>query len=158
QRRPEYGRNSMETQCLPDGPAIATTPYREGKIIQTPALIAILFNDLTFRQIYLDGRKLEQDPNPTWMGLSVGHWDGDTLVVESNGFNDKTWLDGDGHPHTEDLRLTERYQRRDWGHMDLEVTFNDPKAYAGPWAVHIDMALEADTEMLEFFCAENEKD
>ena len=92
------------------------------KIIQTPALIIILNPDLTYRQIYLDGRALETSPNPSWMGYSVGHWDGDTLVVESFGFNDRTWLDTSGHPHTEALRTTERYRRRNFGNLDLDVT------------------------------------
>src|SRR5262245_15159961 len=98
------------------------------KIVQTPGLIVILNPDLTYRQIFLDGRSLEPDPNATWMGYSVGHWEGDTLVVESNGFNDRTWLDHDGHPHTEGLRTTERYRRRNFGNLDLEVTFSDPTA------------------------------
>ncbi len=157
QRKKEFGKNSMEAQCLPMGPAYTTTPYRESRIIQTPAIIAILNEDLTFRQIYMDGRELEKDPNPTWMGYSVGHWDGDTLVVQSNGFNESTWLDVDGHPHTEGLRMTERYRRPDFGHIDLQVTLEDPKAYAKPWTVAVTMDLKTDTEMLEYTC-ENEKD
>jgi hypothetical protein len=156
-RRVDFGKDSMETQCLPDGPASSTTPYLDSKIIQTPGLIAILNNDLTYRQIFMDGRELEKDPNPSWMGFSVGHWDGDTLVVESNGFTERSWLDGDGHPHTEALHMTERYHRRDFGHMDLLITLEDPKAYAHPWSVAIKMVLEADTEILEYIC-ENEKD
>ena len=104
----------------------------------------------------MDGRALERDPNPAWMGYSVGHWDGDTLVVESNGYNDRTWLDHDGHPHTEALRMTERYRRRDFGHMDVEVTYPDPKAYARPWTVAVRAELAADTEMIEFVCGERE--
>ena len=105
------------------------------KIVQTPSLILILNPDLTYRQIFLDGRVLETAPNPSWMGYSVGHWDGDTLVVESFGFNDRTWLDHDGHPHTEALRMTERYRRRDFGNLDLEVTLSDPAVYTRPWTV-----------------------
>jgi hypothetical protein len=157
QRKKDYGKDSMEVLCLPHGPAYTTSPYRDSKIIQTPAVIAILNNDLTYRQIFMDGRELEHDPNPNWMGYSVGHWDGDTLVVESNGYNDKTWLDYDGHPHTESLRVTERYRRPDFGHIELEVTLDDPKAYAKPWTVAIKMELTADTEILEMVC-DNEKD
>ncbi len=91
------------------------------------------------------------------MGYSVGHWDDDTLVVESNGFNESTWLDADGHPHTEALRMTERYRRPDFGHIDLQITLDDPKAYTKAWTVAVKMDLMADTEMLEWFC-ENEKD
>jgi len=92
------------------------------------------------------------------MGYSVGHWDGDTLVVESAGFNDRTWLDFAGHGHTEALRMTERYRRRDFGHMDLQVTLEDPQAYAKPWTVSAGGTLAADTELLEYVCLENEKD
>ena len=143
--------------CQVLGPAYTITPYHESRILQTPGLVAILNDDLTFRQVYMDGRKLEQDPNPTWMGYSVGHWDGDTLVVESNGFNERTWLDLEGHPHTEELRMTERYRRPDFGHIQLQVTFDDPKAYMKPFTVSITMNLVTDTEMLEFVC-DNEKD
>lgn len=99
-----------------------------------------------------------KDPNPTWMGYSVGHWDGDTLVVESAGFNDRTWLDNFGHPHSESLRVTERFRRRDFGHMDLQVTLDDPNAFKEPWIVPIKLELDADTEPLEYVCAENERD
>jgi hypothetical protein len=157
QRKKDFGKDSMETKCLPFGPAYTTTPYREHTIIQTPAVIVILNNDLTYRRIFMDGRQLEKNPNPTWMGYSVGHWDGDTLVVESNGFNESTWLDSDGHPHTEALRMTERYRRRDFGHIDLQIELEDPKAYTKPWTVAVRMDLEADTELLETVC-EDEKD
>jgi hypothetical protein len=157
QRKKDFGKDSMEAQCLPMGPAYSTTPYRESKIIQTPAVVVILNDDLTYRQIYLDGRKLEKDPNPTWMGYSVGHWDGDTLEVESNGFNESTWLDVDGHPHTEGLHMTERYRRPDFGHIEVQIILDDSKAYAKPWTVAVKMDLETDTELLEFTC-ENEKD
>jgi len=150
-------KDSPIDSCQVIGPAYTITPYRESRIIQTRALVAILNDDLTFRQVYMDGRKLEQDPNPTYMGYSVGHWDGDTLVVESNGFNEKTWLDVEGHPHTEDLRMIERYRRPDFGHIQLQVAFDDPKAYAHPFTVSIVMDLVTDTEMLEYVC-ENERD
>ena len=158
QRQEDLGKGYMNVLCVPFGPQYSTSADTTGaemmKIIQTPALIVILNPDLTHRQIFLDGRALEANPNPSWMGYSVGHWDGDTLVVESNGFNDRTWLDHDGHPHTEALRLTERYRRRDFGSLDLEVTFSDPKAYAKPWTVAVRAELAADTEMLEFVCNE----
>jgi hypothetical protein len=157
QRKKHFGKDSMEAQCLPMGPAYSTTPYREHKIIQTPTMVMILNDDLTYRQIYMDGRELEKDPNPSWMGYSVAHWDGETLVVESNGFSERTWLDVDGHPHTTGLRMTERYRRPDFGHIELQVTLDDPKAYAKPWTVAVTMDLETDTELLEFTC-ENEKD
>jgi hypothetical protein len=157
QRRKDFGKDSMEALCVPFGPTYTTSPYRESRIIQTPAMVAILNDDLTHRVIFMDGRQLEKAPNPSWMGYSVGHWDGDTLVVESNGYNEKTWLDNTGHPHTESLRITERYRRTDFGHIDLQLTFDDPKVFTKPVTVPIHMELVTDTEMLEYAC-ENEKD
>jgi hypothetical protein len=154
----EFGKDAMETLCLPLGPAVVTSPFREARFIQTPTMMAILYEDLSHRRIFMDGRQLEKDPNPSWMGYSVGRWDGDTLVVDSNGFTERTWLDWDGHPHTEALRMTERYRRRDIGHMDLQLTLNDPAIYAKPWTVTIPLELVVDVEMLEYVCQENEKD
>jgi hypothetical protein len=128
------------------------------RIMQSPSVTAFLYEDLASRQIFTDGRALPKDPNPAWMGYSVGHWDGDTLVIESSGFNDRTWLDEGGHPHTEALHLTERYQRPDFGHMSLKVTVDDPKAYNKSWTIDVKVELAADTDMIEFVCAENEKD
>ena len=151
-RQLEFGKDSMETQCLPLGPVYLTTRYREFRIVQTPALIALLFDDGMHREIFMDGRSLEEDPNPTWMGYSVGRWDGDVLVVESNGYTDRSWLDFGGHPHTEDLRITERYTRRDLGHIDVQVTMSDPAIYSKPIALSMPVALQTDTEMLEAVC------
>jgi hypothetical protein len=157
-RLEDFGKDDPEiTGCMPGGPRHITHSGL-AKIIQTPGLMVMLYEDLAYRQIFLDGRQLPQDPNPNWMGYSVGHWEGDTLVVESAGFNDRTWLDFAGHGHTEALRMTERYRRRDFGHLDLQVTLDDPKAYAKPWTVSAGGALAADTELLEYVCLENEKD
>jgi len=160
ERRENLGKGYMNTMCVPFGPSYVTSADTTGaemmKIIQTPSVIVILNPDLTYRQVFMDGRTLERDPNPAWMGYSVGHWEGDALVVESNGYNDRTWLDHDGHPHTEALRMTERYRRRDFGHMDVEITYSDPKAYARPWTVAVRAELAADTEMIEFVCGERE--
>src|SRR5436309_7944198 len=156
-RLPDFGTNSMEVQCLPLGPAAVTTSFFDFKFIQTPSLIVILVEDLTYRQIHLDGRQLPKDPNPSWMGYSVGRWEGDTLVVETNGFTERAWLDYDGHPHTEALRMTERYRRRDFGHLAVEVTFDDPGAYTRTWTVSVPLELFPDTELLEAVCKENEK-
>jgi hypothetical protein len=159
QRRENLGKEYMNVQCVPLGPGYTTSADSTGaemmKIVQTPGLMIILNPDLTYRQIFLDGRALESAPNPTWMGYSVGRWEGDTLVVESFGFNDRTWLDHDGHPHTEALRMTERYRRRDVGNLEVEVTFSDPKAYARPWTVAVRAELAADTEMIEWVCNES---
>jgi hypothetical protein len=159
QRQEDLGRQYMNVQCVPLGPGYATSADITGaemtKIVQTPGLILMLNPDLTYRQIFLDGRALESAPNSTWMGYSVGHWDADSLVVESFGFNDRTWLDHDGHPHTEGLRMTERYRRRDFGHLEVEVTLSDPAVYAKPWTVRVRAELAPDTEMIEFVCNEN---
>ena len=118
----------------------------------------MLFDGTLYREIFLDGRKLEKDPNPDWMGYSVGHWEGDTMVIESNGFNDGTWLDDDGHPHTETLRVTERLRRPDFGHLELIRTLTDDGALAQPWTVPQKFELNPDTEQIEYVCNENEKD
>jgi hypothetical protein len=102
--------------------------------------------------IFTDGRELEANPAPSWMGYSVGRWDGDTLIVDSVGFNDKTWLSRYGQGHTEALRVRALYRRRDFGHLQVEVTFTDPGAYKKPWGFTANMALAADTEMLESIC------
>jgi len=128
------------------------------RIVHTPELIVVLAeNGGMHREIFTDGRRLPGDPNPTWMGYSVGHWEGDTLVVESAGFNDKTWLDG-GHPHTEALRVTERWYRKDFGHLEQQITIEDAKTFARPFSISAHMEFRADTEILEDVCNENEKD
>ena len=110
-RRLEFGKDSMETLCLPMGPAYLTTRYRRTASSRRRPWWRFSTRTAMHREIWMDGRSLEADPNPTWMGYSVGRWDGDTLVVESNGYTDRSWLDFDGHPHTEQLRITERYSR-----------------------------------------------
>ena len=152
QRAENFGKDDPRYQCLPEGPGYSVSGGMK-RFLQTPAMIAILNEDLTYRQIFMDGRALETNPNPGWMGYSVGHWDGDTLVVESNGFNDRTWLLG-GYPHTEALRLTERFRRTDFGHLQISVTFQDSGAYSKAWTVPLGAELAADTEMLESICNE----
>jgi hypothetical protein len=160
QRLVSFGSDDPWTvQCLPAGPRIILTGGNgPARMIQTRTELVILYEDLSYRQVFLDGRKLPGDPNPSWMGYSVGHWDGDALVVESTGFNERSWLDMGGHPHTEALRTTERYRRISFGHMDVHVTFDDPKAYTRPWTVSFGVNFAPDTDMLEFVCRENEKD
>ena len=154
QRAEDLQKDHMSVQCLPWGPSYSNSA-RKAKIVQTPGLLLMLDEDLTYRQIFLDGRSLETEPNPSWMGYSVGRWEGDTLVVDSFGFNDRTWLDRDGHPHSEALRMTERYRRLDFGHMQIEITLNDPKVYARPWTVSLSAELNPDTELLESVCNES---
>ena len=153
QRAENFGKDNPRYRCLPQGPGYSTDGGMK-RFLQTPAMIVILNEDLTYRQIFMDGRALETNPDPSWMGYSVGHWDKDTLVVESSGFNDRTWIH-DGYPHTEALRMTERYRRTDFGHLEIAVTFQDPGAYSKAWTVAIRAQLAADTEMLESVCNEN---
>jgi hypothetical protein len=159
QREENYRKDTDGIHCLPPGPkagiAVGNFPM---KIIQTPNEVVILYEYQTiFRQIFTDGRALPEDPNPTWMGYSIGQWDGDTLVATTAGYNDRSTLDLAGHPHTEALRVTERYHRRDAGHTDLQVTFDDPKAYTKPWTLHVALDLIPDGELIEYVC-ENERD
>jgi hypothetical protein len=125
QRLDNLGNDDPWTvQCLPAGPrAILRGGDGPARIVQTPNLLAILYDDLTYRQIFLDGRALPKDPNPSWMGYSVGRWEGDALVVESTGYNERSWLDMGGHPHTESLRTIERFRRTSFGHIDLAGDF-----------------------------------
>jgi hypothetical protein len=120
----------------------------------------LLLNEfnISFRQVFLDGRPLPVDPNPTWNGYSVGRWDGDTLVIDSIGFRDDQWLDAAGSPLTNAGRVTERFNRLDYGHLTIDVTIDDPKAYARPWTTSIRLLAVPDTEMLDAQCLENEKD
>jgi hypothetical protein len=155
ERTETFGIDNPEFRCLPGiGPGISMGTY---KILQTPSAIGF-FTGGDFRQVLTDGRDLPKDPNPTWGGYSVGHWEGDTLVIESAGFNDKTWLDFGGHPHTEALHVTERFHRKDFGHMELKITFDDPKAYNKLWTISMNADLVTDTELLEYVCNENERD
>jgi hypothetical protein len=159
QRGADFSKDVPYSRCLPPGVPMISSFTAPWKLIQNPGLIAILYeNSTTYRQIFTDGRVLSKDANPTWMGYSTGHWEGDTLVVETAGFNDKTWMDFSGHPHTEALRVTERFHRRDVGHMDIQFTFDDPKAYTKPWTVTIHPILLVDGDLFEFVCNENEKD
>jgi hypothetical protein len=159
QRAQNFSKESPLPHCLPEGMPLvemAPAPY---KIIQTPGLTAMLYErDTTFRQVFTDGRKLPDDPQPSWLGYSAGKWDGDSLVVDSVGFNDRGWLDARGHTHTEALHITERFHRLDFGHMQVQLTIDDPKTYSRPFSIQLKQRLLPDTDLLESFCAENEKD
>jgi hypothetical protein len=129
------------------------------KLVQAPQEIVMLTGTGDPpRQIYIDGRKSPKDPDPSWMGYSTARWEGDVLVVETTGFNEKAYLDGSGHPRSESMLITERFHRRDLGHMDLEMTFEDPKYYTRPFSLKTTLNLLPDTDVLEFVCAENERD
>ena len=156
----EFHTSDPITHCLPAGPLdiLAAGGIAVYRILQSPGMVALLYErGSIYRQIFLDGRRLPRDPNPTWMGYSVGHWEDDTLVVESAGFNDRTWLDRMGHPHSEDLRVTERFRRVDFGHMRLQVTYDDPKTLTRPITFSLGVDYVPDTDMIETIC-ENEKD
>ena len=121
-------------------------------------LVMLYEADTTFRQVYLDGRKLPADPQPSWMGYSVGHWEGDWLVIDAVGFNERAWLDAFGHTHSDQLKVTERFHRRDFGHMDVQITIDDPKTYTKPFTVMLTQRLLPDTDLIESYCTENEQD
>jgi hypothetical protein len=159
QRQNDFRRDTDGIHCLPPGPkagiAVGNFPM---KIIQTPDLVAVLYEYQTiYRQFFLDGRSLPEGANPTWMGYSVARWEGDTLAVTTAGYNDRSTLDLAGHPHTEALRMTERYYRRDFGHIDLRVTFEDPTAYTRSWTLPLELNLLPDQQLIEYVC-ENERD
>ena len=150
-------KDDPEANCLPTGiPRIAPYPWR---IVQTPTHIFFLFegNIHSYRQIFMDG-KHPADPDPTWYGHSIGSWDGDTLVVDTIGFNDKFWFDFAGHPHTEKLHTTERYRRPDYSHLDFEVVIDDPGAYTRPFTMYGHSPLMENAEIMEYICNENNQD
>ena len=157
-RTETYGRDDPGVRCLPEGPRASISGLDPFRLIQTPTMTVILHEPGTTRQIFTDGRALPKDPQPTWMGYSIGRWEGDTFVVETAGFNDKTWLDFSGRPHTEALRVTERYRRADYGHMQLSITFDDPKTYTKPFTIDVAVNFMPDSDLIESVCLENEKD
>jgi hypothetical protein len=150
--------DSPRARCLP-----LSVPFHNVfdllRIVQTPALTVVMYEapNSVFRTVFTDGRELPADPNPTWLGYSIGRWDGDTLVITSSGFNDLGWLDFGGHPQSSMLRLTERLHRRDFGHIDVQMTLDDPKVFTRPITVATQLVLQPDTELLESFC-DNERD
>jgi hypothetical protein len=153
------GKEDPQAYCVLSGvPRENVVPYPL-KILNSKGVMVILYEALhSYRQIFMDGRALPKDPNPAWMGYSIGHWEGDTLVVQSSGFEENNWLDNNGHPGTEALRLTERFHRKDFGHIDLQMIIDDPKAYTKPWTVNLQFIAAPDTELIEYVCDENEKD
>ena len=145
--------------CLPDGVPHGDLLPEPFKILHSPGVIVMLYEvETTFRQIFMDGRKLPADMSPTWQGYSVGRWDGDTLVIDSAGFNDRSWLDARGTPRSIDMRIEERFRRRDYGHMDLTITITDPQIFTKPITFSVVEELLPDTDLLEHYCVENERD
>ena len=158
-RTPERRVDDPLAHCLPIGPVRLHTFTGFKKIAQTPGLLAILYEyNATYRQIMTDGRPLPADPNPSWNGYSTGKWEGDMLVVETNGLRDGLRLDLGGTPLSDAARLTERFRRVNYGNLEIELTVDDPKAYTKPWTVTLHQILKLDTDLLDYMCLENERD
>jgi len=150
------GRDLPAARCLPAG--LTVMGEWPEKLVQTPTLLVILSESkIDTRQVFLDGREHPKDLDPTWLGHSIGHWEGDTLVVDTVGFNNKTWLGGDNnpYPHTEMLHVIERYRRPNLGHLELEMTLEDPGALKKSWTVKRVSNLDPKDEIMEFICNEN---
>jgi hypothetical protein len=159
ERRAANAKDDPQSHCLPRGALRNHTDGLLKKIVQTPGLLAILTErDAGYRQIFLDGRPLPVDPSPSWNGYSTGKWEGETLVVQSNGFRDGLWLDSSGSPMTEAAKMTEKFRRPNFGTLEIEITVDDPKAYTAPWTVKLKQPLVVDTDLLDYICLENEKD
>jgi hypothetical protein len=158
QRRANDTKDDPTSNCIVGGvPRNDLVPY-PFKILETPGIVVILYEAIhSYRQIFTDGRPLPADQNPSWLGYSVGRWDGDVLVVETSGFNDTVWLDNAGRPATSALRVTERFRRIDFGRMDIEITIDDPKAYTRPWTITQALQYQADDELIEYICNENNR-
>lgn len=158
-RRATESKDDPTGWCVPGGvPRNNAVPY-PFKIANTNGMTVILYEAVhSYRQIFTDGRTLPKNPNPNWLGYSVGKWDGDAFVVETSGFNDNAWLDNWGHPGTESLHVTERFERKTFGDMTIAITIDDPKAYKKPWTAVLPLKLLPDTELLEYICSENNKD
>jgi hypothetical protein len=159
-------KNDPMVACLPPGVPRVSLGGSRGmphpfKVVQTPMLVVLLYEtstNQTFRQVFLDGRTFPTDMQPTWLGYSIGRWEGDTLIVETTGFNGRAWIDtSSGHPQTEAGKVTERFTRRSVGRMEIDITIDDPKAYLKPWHAKVPVDLMADGDLIETFC-ENERD
>jgi len=159
QRVASNSKDNPDAHCLPLGLMQLHTHGQPRKMIQTPGVIVILYEaNGGIRQIFTDGRPQPEDAEPWWFGYSTGKWEGDTLVVETTGFRDLGWLDVEGSPLTESGKIIERFRRPDYGHLDIEVTIDDPKAYTKPWTVTVHQRIMLNTDLIEFVCQENERD
>ncbi len=158
QRMAENRLNDPNSRCLPNGIVRMHTAPLYRKVVQTPTLVVILNErNVWYRQIFTDGRPLERDPQPTWNGYSVGKWEGDTLVVQSNGFRDGLWLDSNGSPLTDAATITERFRRPNYGTLEIGLRVDDPKAYTRPWETTLKQVIVLNSELLDYVCYENEK-
>jgi hypothetical protein len=159
QRETTNAKDNPDAHCLPIGLMQLHLHPQPRKIIQTPDVVVILYEAQgEVRQIFTDGRSLpDNDPQPWWRGYSVGHWEGDTLVVETVGFREDVWLDVNGSPLTNTGKMTERFHRPDYGTLHIDVTIEDPKAYSKPFTVRVHQRVMLDTDLIEFVCNENEQ-
>jgi len=158
-RLAEKGKDDPGSHCMPTGLVKLHTTALFKKIIQTPGLIVILNErNVEFRQIFTDGRPLPADPDPTFNGFSTGKWEGDTLVVQTNGIRDGEWLDRSGNPLTDAAKITEKFRRPNYGRLEIELTVDDPKAYTKPWTVNLVQTIVLNTEFFDYYCIDNEKD
>jgi len=158
ERAANLAKDDPTSNCIVGGvPRSDFVPY-PFKILEMPGMVVVLYEAIhSYRQIFTDGRQLPKDPSPAWFGYSVGKWEGDAFVVDSAGFNDNVWLDNAGRPATERLRVTERFIRRDFGHMDIDITIDDPKTYTRPWKVTQPLVYQPDDELIEYICDENNR-
>ncbi len=153
------GKDDPGSHCIPTGPVKMLTSPLFRKFVQTPGLLLILSEvNASHRQIFTDGRPLPEDSQPTFDGYSTGKWEGDVLVVNTAGFENNMWLDRNGSPLTEAAKVTERFHRLNYGHLEIDVTVDDPKAYTKPWTVKLNQFIAPDTDLMAYYCAENEKD
>ena len=155
----DNSKDNPDVRCMPLGILQMNTHPFPRRFIQTPGYLAILHErDMEYRQIFTDGRPLPGDQQPSWNGYSTGKWIGDVLVVETIGFRDGLWADYDGSPLTSAAKITERFHRPDYGSMEIEMTVDDPKAYTKPWTAKVTLALQLDSDLLEYVCLEGERD
>ena len=158
-RDADHSKDNPDAHCLPMGFLQFHNHPEPRKIVQSPGLMVIIYEaNQGLRQIFTDGRKLpnKNDVEPWYFGYSVGHWDGDTLVVETTGFNDGQWLDVRGSPMTDAAKVTERFRRPNYGSLEIEITVDDPKAYTKPWTVKVNQRIMPDTELIEFICEDRD--
>jgi hypothetical protein len=158
QRIADGNKDDPHAHCLPDNPPRPYGLPHLMKIVHTPRLLIMLFEfNVMYRQIFIDGRPLPSDPNPSWNGYSSARWDGETLVVRTNGFRPDSWVDVSGSPMTDAGMMTERIRRPTFGSLEVEITIDDPKAYTRPWTVSMNQEIKLDVELIDDFCIENEK-